>query len=469
MGTATLAALALRSHLAATNLAMLYLLGVIVVAARCDWWMAVAASLLSVAAFDLLCVPPYYTFRISDWEYLVTFAVMLAVALIISSRTEQLRTLAADASARAARIEALYRLSRGLAGGTRVFEMARTAADLAKEVFGFPVTIFLPQQGKILFERRTSLTLPVPVDEQEFAQRAFETNGRTKTDKALYLPLRVRNEAVGVMCVVAVGSLSGEQQHLLEVFADQTALAIDRAMSERVAEDSRLRMQSEQMRSSLLSAVSHDLRTPLSTITGAASTLRLQGDRLDEATRQGLVESISDEAERLGRLVANLLDMTRLETGVELRRELYPLEEIVGPVLQRLDARLAGRRVTVDLPENTPMVLADDVLAGQLLLNLMENALKHTPEGTPIDLVSSVEEKWVVLDVMDRGPGVAEGDREHIFEKFYRGRNAPSQGAGLGLAICWAIAQAHQGEIGFRPREGGGSVFRVRLPRGQKA
>ena len=223
-------------------------------------------------------------------------------------------------------------------------------------------------------------------------------------------------------------------------------------------------MQTEQMRSSLLSAVSHDLRTPLASITGAASTLRTQGDRLAPETRGELLESISDEADRLGRLVSNLLDMTRFESGgVELRRDLYPLEEIVGTALQRMERQLEGRAVLTDLSENLPMVFVDDVLLGQVLWNLLENAAKYTPPGTPLELAAS-EEDGVVIEVRDRGPGVPVGEEERIFEKFYRAKSDGVRGAGLGLPICRAIVEAHRGTIQALARPGGGSIFRIRLP-----
>ena len=224
-------------------------------------------------------------------------------------------------------------------------------------------------------------------------------------------------------------------------------------------------MQTEQMRSSLLSAVSHDLRTPLASITGAASTLRSQGDRLPAETRQELLDSISDEAERLSRLVSNLLDMTRFESGgVELRRDLYPLEEIVGTVLQRMESQLHGRIVSTDLAENLPLVFVDDVLIGQVLWNLLENALKYTPGGTPIELAAFAQEGSVIVEVRDRGPGIPSGEEERIFQKFYRGKTAGARGAGLGLPICRAIIEAHRGQIQALPRPGGGAIFRVRLP-----
>jgi two-component system sensor histidine kinase KdpD len=227
-------------------------------------------------------------------------------------------------------------------------------------------------------------------------------------------------------------------------------------------------MQTEQMRSSLLSAMSHDLRTPLASITGAASTLRSQSDRLPPETRHELLESISDEADRLSRLVGNLLDMTRFESGgVELRRDLYPLEEIVGTVLQRMEPQLEGRAVSTDLAENLPMVFVDDVLLGQVLWNLLENAAKYTPPGSPLELAAFEDTNAVIIEVRDRGPGIPPGEEERIFEKFYRGQSGKVsknvRGAGLGLPICRAIVEAHRGTIQALPREGGGTIFRISL------
>ncbi|HVX65743.1 MAG TPA: ATP-binding protein, partial [Bryobacteraceae bacterium] len=259
-------------------------------------------------------------------------------------------------------------------------------------------------------------------------------------------------------------ALDPEHLRLLELFANQTALAIERTASQHAAEEARIQMQSEEMRSSLLSAVSHDLRTPLASITGAASTLRSQGDKLSPDTRNELLDSIADEAERLGRLVANLIDITRLESGVELRRDGYPLEEIVGSVLQRMERQLRQRPIETHLPENLPLVYVDDVLMGQLLVNLLENANKYTPEGTAIELAAEAGADAVILEIRDRGPGFAEGDERRIFEKFYRRNVKGVRGVGLGLPICRAIVEAHRGTIEAFNREGGGAVFRVRLP-----
>jgi two-component system, OmpR family, sensor histidine kinase KdpD len=476
---ATIASVLLRDTLAPTNLAMLYLVGVVVVAMRCGRWISVATSFLSVAAFDFFCVPPYLTFVVSDYQYVFTFVGMLVVALVISAQTARLKDHAAQAAVREARTEALYRLSTKLAGETRVFEAARAAAALAEEVFGARVVMFLPEDGKLSFRRRTSDVLPVRPSEESIAQWVFDHGHKAglRTDAhadatALYLPLRGSRDTFGVLAVVPDVAANGEnriftpeQQQLLEVFASQTALAIERTTSQRSAEETRVRMQTEQMRSSLLSAMSHDLRTPLASITGAASTLRSQSDRLPLETKQELLESISDEAERLSRLVGNLLDMTRFESGgVELRRDFYPVEEIVGTVLQRMESQLHGRTVITDLAENLPMVFVDDVLIGQVLWNLLENAAKYTPPGSPLELAAFDEPEAVIIEVRDRGPGIRPGEEERIFEKFYRGKSDNVRGAGLGLPICRAIVQAHKGTIQALARDGGGTTFRIRLP-----
>ena len=455
---------------------MIYLGGVVAVAVRSSRWISVTASFLSVAAFDFFCVPPYLTFAVSDYQYVFTFAGMLVVALVISTQTGRLRDHAAQAAVREARTEALYRLSSRLAGETRVFEAARAAATLAEEVFGALAVVFLPEDGHLSFRRRTADQLPVPPSEEAIAQWVFDHGYKAglrtanfPDATALYVPLRGARETFGVLAVLPDPEkriFAPEQQHLLEVFASQTALAIERTLSQRAAEETRFHMQTEQMRSSLLSAVSHDLRTPLASITGAASTLRSQGDRLSPATRQELLESISEESDRLSRLVGNLLDMTRFESGgVELRCDFYPLEEIVGTVLQRMEPQLEGRTISTDLADNLPMVLVDDVLLGQVLWNLLENAAKYTPPGSPLELAALEDNDAVIIEVRDRGPGIPPGEEERIFEKFYRGKSDNVRGAGLGLPICRAIVEAHRGTIQALPRPGAGTIFRIRLPR----
>ncbi len=472
---ATVFAVLLRPHLTPVNLAMIYLLEVVAVSARSSRKVSVATALASVAAFDFFCVPPYLTFAIVDPEYLVTFAAMLVVAMVISTLTDRIRAQAGDATAREARAQALYRLSDRLANETRIFDAARVAAAIAADVLSAQVVIFPANDDAISFRRRTSDHLPVPDSEETIACWVFR-HGRKAglgvddlpESKALYVPLRGARSTVGVMAVVPNGGAlidPGERQILVDLLANHTALAIERTLSQNAAEASRIQMQTEQMRSSLLSAVSHDFRTPLASITGAASTLWQQGERLSPETRHDLLESISEEAQRLSRLVSNLLDMTRFESGgVVLKRDACPLEEIVGTVLRRFEVQLQGREVVVDLPANLPMVYVDEVLAGQIFVNLLENALKYTPAKSSIEISAISQGEIVNVTLRDYGPGFNSEEQDRLFEKFYRSRTGTVQGAGLGLAISKAVVEAHGGRIVAFNHLQGGAVFRFSLP-----
>jgi len=236
---------------------------------------------------------------------------------------------------------------------------------------------------------------------------------------------------------------------------------------EREAESAALRVRTEEMRSSMLSAVSHDLRTPLAAIVGAGTALRGEWERLGEGRRALLLDTVCSEAERMERIVGNLLDMMRVESGaLALKREWVPLEEIVGSVLTRMETRLFGREVVMHLPDELPLISVDPVLFGQVFVNLFDNALKHTPESSPIEVCAAAGETTIEIEVADRGPGLAEGTQKAVFEKFYHGGSHPgSGGVGLGLSICRGIVEAHGGSIEARNREGGGASFVIRLPR----
>jgi two-component system sensor histidine kinase KdpD len=471
----TLVALLLRPHAAAANLVMVYLLGVVGVAATLQRRVAIFTSVLSVAAFDFFCVPPYLTFAVSDYEYLITFAVMLVVALAISAMTSRIRIQAMAIAGREAQTKALYGLSQELVGQTRVFDILRTAARSAERTFGGKITVFLPDEArKVSFNRRTSDQLLVPSAEQGIAQWVFDRGEKagkgTSTlpgASALYIPLKGASETFGVMAVVPDSReemLSPERQSLLEVFASQTALAIERNIASSAARDAEVRVETESLRTSLLSAVSHDLRTPLSSITAAAATLRTHWGQLDDKTRDELLESVTDEADRLNRLLNNLLEVTRLEAGVHLHKELCPLEEVVGAALHRLSRQLADRTVRTDFPASLPLVAIDDVLMEQVFVNLIENAVKYTPVDSPIEITAVHRGEVLEVEVGDRGPGIPKGKETRIFEKFFRGRTDSVRGAGLGLAICRAIVEAHEGSIEALNRVGGGALFRLQLP-----
>jgi two-component system sensor histidine kinase KdpD len=281
-------------------------------------------------------------------------------------------------------------------------------------------------------------------------------------------PLRATQGVLGVLVLWprAKAPLSGEQRTSLDLFVRQLSTALERARFSGEARAAALRARTEELRASLLSAVSHDLRTPLASITGAATSLR-DDAKLGDATRAELVESIVDEAGRLERLVANLLDMTRLDAGaVTLKREWVPLDELIGGALTRLEPRLDARAVSVTLAPGLPLLSVDPVLIEQLFVNLLENADKYTPPGSPLELNATSDGLRVTVSLADHGPGLAPGTEQRIFEKFFRGAQTRAGGAGLGLAICRGIVDAHGGTISAENREGGGAVFRVVLPIG---
>jgi two-component system sensor histidine kinase KdpD len=285
----------------------------------------------------------------------------------------------------------------------------------------------------------------------------------------LYLPLLTSERTAGVLALYPPPqreSLSPDQLHLLESFTNQTALAIERARLSEATERGQLQIETERMRSALLSSVSHDLRTPLAAITGAASGLLQRRETLDERSRE-LAQIAFEEAERLNRLVGNLLDMTRLEAGsLEVEKEWQPLEEVVGSAIARLTDSLADHPLTTRLPDDLPLVAIDSVMIEQVLVNLLENAVKYTPPGTPIELSAWAEDQAVVVEVADRGAGLPPGEEERIFDKFYRVRPSVAGGVGLGLAISRAIAAAHGGRLwaSNRPAPAGGASFRFTLP-----
>lgn len=473
IAAATAIGLLLRDSIAQTNIVMIYLLAVVAISFRNSRESAILASLLSVASFDFFCVPPYFTFAVSDVEYVFTFAVMLMVSLVISTLTVKLRRQASVAIERENRAQSLFRLSKELADIHRLYEAAEALASIAAGVFRTRVNVFLPDtDDKLSFRRRLASGLLPPAQEEGIAQWTFDHGqpaGKGATTlpgaTAHYLPLRTRNKSYGVLAIEDPPR-DPDQRALLEALLNQTTIAMERLVVRDQARQSAFDAEGERLRNSLLSAVSHDLRTPLTSISGAASTLLEQGDRINAQQHQQLLQSIADESQRLNHLVANLLEMTRLEDGrVKLRLEWCSIDEILSSTLDQLDPQLTGHPVQTHIQPDLPLIEAEAQLLAQALRNLIENAIKYTPAASPIEIRAERLGDKLRLAVLDEGPGLTPGDEAKVFEKFYRGpQAAASRGVGLGLAIVKSIVTAHGGQVRAANRPAHGALFEVLLP-----
>jgi two-component system sensor histidine kinase KdpD len=476
VGVAALAAAVADQFLALPDIVMIFLVAIMFAALRVGRGPSVLAAALSVAAYDFLFVPPRYTFAVSDARHILTFAMMFAVGIFLSELTRRMKAQERQARQRETYTAALYAVARDLAGAGDADSVAGAMAGRAAYAFDGTVAVLLPGPDGALVEAARSGEATLDARDQSVARWAHE-HGRSAglgTDtlpgaRVSCVPLRTNGHGLGVVAYVPRNpgrALEPEQRHLLEALARQGAVAFERVSLAKAAEAAELHARTEEMRSSMLSAVSHDLRTPLAAIGGAASALRDGAPGLDAARREELVETIASESARLERLVANLLDMIRLEAGAfEFRRDWVPLDEMVGSALNRLDAVLEGRAVATDLPRDLPLLYVDPVLFEQVLVNLLENGARHTPPGTPIAVSARADDSRVTIEIADRGPGVPERLLERIFEKFQRGPGASAGGVGLGLAICRGIVDAHGGKIHAGNRDGGGAVFTVSLPR----
>ncbi|MET0592126.1 MAG: sensor histidine kinase KdpD [Polyangiaceae bacterium] len=476
---ATLLAYGLFGRHELADVVMVYLLAIVGISMRFGFRASVATSLLGVFAFDYFFVQPYLTFTVSDLRHIVTFGVMLLVGVVIAGLTQRVRDQADVARRSERRTAVLYTMSRELARMEGLGATLNAAGRQLESVFESRVAILtIENDGKIRADYATPGFHP-PLDKEEgvirwvLAHRKAAGFGTTTLagSSGLYLPLLAAGAdatALGVLAVYASDAerlADPEQQRLADAFATQIAAAVERARLAEETERARVQIEAEQLRSTLLSSVSHDLRTPLAVMKGAASTLLADDAALSSALRKDLHVALLEETERLERQVQNLLDMTRLESGsVRLKKEWYSLQEIVGATWSRMESRLAKRAVTIGVDADL-MVPVDNVLIEQVLGNLLENAAKYTPVGSPIDVTAARGDDEIVVSVADRGPGVPSDERELIFDKFHRGPSERTKGGvGLGLTICRAVVVAHGGRIWVEDRDGGGATFRFSLP-----
>ncbi|ELW9451269.1 sensor histidine kinase KdpD [Burkholderia cenocepacia] len=474
----TVVASVVSGRLDLTNLVMLYLLGVVFSAVRLGRGPGVLQSFLSVAAFDYFFVPPRMSFSVSDTQYLLTFFGMLLTSLVISHLTSTLTRQASVAQRRERRTGAIYAMARELGAALTTEQIVEIGSRHVGEVFRARVAFLLPdsadQVRQKIEEPDAAVTLTGAeldsdvgqwvYDQQKPAGRGTDTLPATA---ALYLPLKAPMRTRGVLAVASREPRElevPEQQRMLDAFAAQIALALERVHYVEIARDALVNMESERLRNSLLSAISHDLRTPLTTIVGFSSMLangRAAAQAGDAAAaarlaqREGeLVDAIHDEALRMTGIVTNLLDMARLQAGsLQLKRQWSLLEETVGAALAACRRVLARHPARVALPADLPLLQMDAVLMERLFTNLFENAAKYTPPDTSLDIgaerVTEDGQPFIRVHVDDHGPGLPAGMEARIFDKFTRGeKESATPGIGLGLAICRAIVEAHGGKIG---------------------
>ena len=465
------------AYLDLANIAMLFLLVVLLVAVRLGRGPSVTATCVSVACFDFFFVPPRFTFAISDLQYLVTFGVMLAVGLITGHLTAGLRFQAHVAARRESRTRALYEFARALSGVLQTEQIQEATRDAIGRTFNARTVLLLPDaDGRVRPAPDTGAETVAALD-AGIAQWAFDhgASAGMGTDTlpgtpVFYMPLVAPMRTRGVLAIEATAPhwlLAPEQRQQLDTFAALAAIALERVHYIEVAQDALVKIESERLRNSLLAALSHDLRTPLTSLMAQAESLARSAPPLAPAQRT-MADALREEMVRMSMLVTNLLDMARIESGdVKLKLQWQPVEEVVGSALAASRAALAGHAVETRVPADLPLVQFDAVLVERVLCNLLENAGKYTPPGSMIAISAELHGMWLDIAVTDDGPGLPPGQEEAVFEKFTRGeRESAKPGVGLGLAICRAIVGAHGGTIRAANRPQGGAAFMFTLPLG---
>jgi len=456
---------ALEPQVSLTSQAMIYVLAVVIAAYRLDWLASVVCAVGAVTALNFFFVPPRWTFEVDNREHLIALTVMLVLALVISRLASGLRQETAVARLNEQRARQLQTLAGELAAATLAPEVLQLGQAALEAAFAGPCRLVLADRAG---EPDPSATLEAR--ERDGLRSCMKERavlgpgtGRWPGLEAWYLPLGDQGELFGAACVrPALAADEGGREHAQALCA-LLAQALWRLRLAGSMQAAQSEAERQQLQSTFLAAISHDLRTPLAAIVAAATSLQTQRERLDAAAQARLLESIVSEANYLSSMSDNTLQLVRLASpGLALQRSWESVEEIVGAVLGRARQHDPARRIRSHVPEGLPLVRADAVLLSQLLTNLLDNALKYS-EGE-VELSVETRPGTLELCVRDRGPGIAEAERETIFQPYVRGDRAGRRGTGLGLAVCRAIAQAHGAQLVLSAREGGGSSFCLQLP-----
>jgi two-component system sensor histidine kinase KdpD len=472
------AGVVLRRELALSNIALVLLLPVLASAVAYGLLPSLFAGLVCALAYNFFFLPPLYTFSIANPENIVTLGIFMLVATIASNLTARVRTQAIVARERAAVTEELYLFSRKLAAVASLDDLLWATAYQVAHMLSMHVVLLMPDGGELTV--RAGYPPEDMLEDSDLAAAKWTflhgaAAGRGADTlpgaRRLFLPMRTGRGTVAVIGLDAGAGGSGltpDQRRLLDSLADQAALAIERLQLAAEMDRARVAAEAEKLRAALLTSISHDLHTPLASILGSATSLRQYRASLSEADQEDLLATIQEEAQRLNRFIANLLDMTRLESGaLAARLEPVELADIVGSVLRRAQALTRDHPVTLEMAPDLPLLRLDPVLTEQVLFNLIDNAAKYSPPGSRITLAARQEGALVRMDVMDEGGGIAEEDRDRLFDKFYRARAGDRQraGTGLGLSIARGFMEAMGGTIAAANRvDGKGAVFTLTIP-----
>ena len=458
-------------------MSLIYLIAVLLVAVDRGFKISAYASFLSFLLFDFLFVEPRYSLLITRYEDFLTLAFFLVVALAISLIGARLQRQVEVTQHNAQRTQALYDFNKTIAAATTLDDILKAAVRHVSQSIGSSTALFLPRGDRLepaaVFPEDTRLDTAsnAAVDWAWRHGRPAGLGSDTLPGAAFYgLPLRAGKETVGVLAVRPehASSLSSDQENFLSSLATQSAAAIERAHLASDIVQARLQTETERLHSSLLSSISHDLRTPLVAILGATTSLRDYWDKFDDKARRELFATIEDEADRLNRFVQNLLDMTQLVSGgLKLKFRPADIQDLVGAALARLRKQLGDRPLRLNIPDDLPPIEGDFTILERVLVNILDNACKYAPMDQPLTVTAKREAHYVRLTITDRGPGIPEEERERVFDMFYRAKvgSAPTSGAGLGLAICRGFIEAHGGRINAQPgMDGVGTQIVLRLP-----
>ncbi|WAV93480.1 DUF4118 domain-containing protein [Oxalobacter aliiformigenes] len=466
----TLFAIPFKETLELTNIVMFFLLAVAYIAVRYGRGSAILAAFVNVFLFDICFVPPKFSIAVSDAQFAITFAVMLVVALIIGQLTANLKMQSNAAIERERRVRSLYEMSRDLSAVLMIEQIADIAARFLHTEFGAKQALFIADDNDQLQKMSNATANPNIALVQWAYEHGLPAGLGTDTlptSPCFVLPLKATMRLRGILAIEPGEKtvLGPEQHRLLDICASLLAISIERIHYLDVAQKTMVQVESERLRNSLLSAISHDLRTPLTALVGLADTLLMTKPEVS-AEQKELLDAMRQSALRMNDLVSNLLDMAKLEAGtVHLNKQWQPLEEVVGSALSSCSAFLDKRPITVHLDGDLPLVNIDTVLIERVLVNILENASKYTPQYSPIEISGYRNGDQITLTIDDHGPGLPAGQENIIFEKFERGeKENATPGIGLGLAISKAIMKAHEGKISGESRPDGGARFTLIFP-----